>query len=160
MFNTDFWVALGFVCFIGVLFYLRVPQQMLAALDDRGARIRAELDEARRLREDAQRLAAEYEGKRQAAEAEAAEILAGARREAEAMAGQAKTRMDEFVARRTKMAEMKIAQAETQAMADVRAVAAEASITAASRILAERLKGEAGAAVVERSIGQVRGRLN
>jgi len=160
MFNDEFWVAAGFVIFVGILVYYGIPARLTRALDGRAARIRADLDEARRLREEAQSLVAEYEAKRQAAEAEAAGILDRARREAEAMAEQAKTRMEEFVARRSRMAESRIAQAEAQALADVRAAAAEAAVAAAERILSEKLKGKPAEALVERSIAQIRGRLN
>ena len=111
--EAEFWVAVGFFLFVGVLTYFGIPQKMLAALDSRGARIKAELDDARRLRDEAEALLAEYKRKRQAAEAEAGEIVASARAEAERVAAEAKARMEEFVARRSQVAEAKIAQAET-----------------------------------------------
>ena len=105
------------------------------------ARIKAELDEARRLREEAAGIVAQYQKKRHEAEAEAEAIIAGARAEAERVAAEAKAKMEEFVARRTKMAETKIAQAEAQALADVRAAAADAAVAAAEKILSETAKG-------------------
>jgi F-type H+-transporting ATPase subunit b len=101
------------------------------ALDDRAGRIRSELDEARKLKDEAAQLLAEYESKKQAAEAEAQDIIASAKAEAERLAVEAKTRIEDFVARRTTMAETKIAQAEAQAAADVRSAAAEAAVAVA-----------------------------
>lgn len=127
------WVAVGFVLFLGVLVYFGVPKLIAKALDDRAVRIKAELDDARKLKEEATALLAEYQRKRSAAEAEAQSIIAGAQEEAVRMAAEAKAKIEEFVARRTKMAEAKIAQAEAQAAADVRAAAAEAAVAAAER---------------------------
>jgi len=123
--EAEFWVAVAFVIFVGVLIYYGVHTMITGVLDQRSARIRADLDEARRLKEEAAALLAEYRRKQQSAEREAAQIVAGAKAEADRLGVEAKTRMEEFVARRTKMAETKIAQAEAQALADVRAAAAK-----------------------------------
>jgi F-type H+-transporting ATPase subunit b len=158
--EAEFWVAVGFYLFIGVLVYYGVPRMMLDALDKRTARIKAELDEARRLREEAEALLAEYRRKRQAADAEAEEIIAGARAEAERVAAEAKTRTEEFVARRSQVAEAKIAQAETQALADVRAAAAEAAVAAAEKILSQTAQGEVADRLVTQGIRDVKAKLN
>ena len=158
--EAEFWVALGFFLFIGVLAYFGVPQKMLAALDSRGERIKAELDDARRLRDEAEALLAEYKRKRQAAEVEAEAIIAGAREEAERVAAEAKARMEEFVARRSKVAEAKIAQAETQAVAEVRAAAAEAAVAAAEKILTQSAKGEVADRLLADGIRDVKAKLN
>jgi F-type H+-transporting ATPase subunit b len=158
--EAEFWVAVGFFLFIGVLVYYGVPKMMLDALDKRATRIKAELDEARRLREEAEALLAEYRRKRQAADAEAEEIIAGARAEAERVAAEAKTRMEEFVARRSQVAEAKIAQAETQALADVRAAAAEAAVAAAEKILSQTAQGEVADRLVSQGIRDVKAKLN
>jgi len=139
--EAETWVAVAFVIFVGVLIYYGVHTMVTGALDQRSARIRTDLDEARRLKEEAAALLAEYRRKQQTAEREAAGIVAGARAEADRLAVEARTRMDEFVARRTKMAETKIAQAEAQALADVRAAAAEAAVAAAEKILTQTVKG-------------------
>ena len=131
--ETENWVALGFLLFLGLLAYLGVHRKLIASLDQRQGRIKAELDEARRLREEAQALLAEFERKGREAEGEAAAIIAGAKAEAERLAAEAKTRMEDFVARRTKMAEAKITQAEAQALADVRSAAADAAVAAAEK---------------------------
>jgi len=158
--EPEFWVAVAFVIFVGILIYAGVPKMMLAALDDRAKRVRAELDEARRLKDEAQKLLAEYQGKQKRAESEAASIIEGAKAEAERIAAEAKGKMEEFVARRTKMAETKIAQAEAQAVADVRAAAAEAAVTAAEKILTDTVKGEVAEDLIARGIGDVKAKLN
>jgi F-type H+-transporting ATPase subunit b len=158
--EAEFWVAVGFVLFVGVLFYFGVPKMMLDVLDKRSARIKAELDEAQRLREEAEALLAEYHRKRLAADAEADAIIAGARAEAERVAVEAKARMEEFVARRSQVAEAKIAQAETQALADVRAAAAEAAVAAAEKILSQAAKGDVADKLLAQGIRDVKAKLN
>jgi F-type H+-transporting ATPase subunit b len=158
--EAEFWVAVGFVLFVGVLIYFGIPRMMLDALDKRSARIKAELDEAQRLREEAEALLAEYHRKRLAADAEADAIIAGARAEAERVAAEAKTRMEEFVARRSQVAEAKIAQAETQALADVRAAAAEAAVAAAEKILSQAAKGDVADKLLAQGIRDVKAKLN
>src|SRR5215813_133766 len=106
--DPETWVAIAFVLFVGVLGYLGVHKMMMKSLDNRSARIQAELDEARKLKDEAAELLAEYQRKRQAAEGEAQDIISGAKAEAERMAVEAKARIEDFVARRTKLAEMKI----------------------------------------------------
>ena len=142
MFTAEFWVAVAFVIFIGVLIYFGAHRMILDALDQRSARIKAELDEARRLKDEAQALLAEYQRKQGEAEREAADILAGARAEAERLATEAKAKSEEFLARRTKLAETKIAQAEAQALADVRNAAAEAAVAAAEKVLTADRQGQ------------------
>ena len=158
--EAETWVAVAFVIFVGVLIYYGVHNLVVNALDQRSARIRADLDEARRLKEEAAALLAEYRRKQQTAEREAAQIVAGAKAEADRLAVEAKTRMDEFVARRTKMAETKIAQAEAQAVADVRAAAAEAAVTAAEKILSDSVKGKVADDLIGRGIADVKAKLN
>jgi F-type H+-transporting ATPase subunit b len=129
-------------------------------VDQRRDRIKAELDEARRLKEEAQALLAQYQRKQREAEQEAAAIIAGASAEAERMLAEAKARMEEFVARRSKMAEAKIAQAEAQALADVRAAAAEAAVGAAEKILIQVVKGEIADRLIVKGIDDVKTKLN
>jgi F-type H+-transporting ATPase subunit b len=159
-FDPEFFVALSFLIFVGILIYIGVHRKIATALDDRRARIVAELDEARRLREEAAALLGEYRRRQQQAEAEAEQIVAGANAEAERMAIEARAKMDEFVARRTKMAETKIAQAEAQAMADVRAAATEAAVTAAERILTQAAKGKLADDLLISGIADVKSKLN
>src|ERR1700687_3663680 len=106
--ETENWVALAFLLFLGLLAYLGVHRKLTAYLDQRQARIKGQLDEARRLKEEAQALLAEFERKGRAAEGEAAAITPSARAEADRLPAEPKTRREVFVARRTKMAEAKI----------------------------------------------------
>ena len=158
--DAEFWVAVAFVAFLGALIYLGVHEMMVKYIDQRRDRIKAELDEALRLKEEAQALLAQYQHKQRAAEQEAAGIIAGATAEAERMMAEAKTKMEEFIARRSKMAETKIAQAEAQALADVRAAAAEAAVTAAEKILAQIVKGEVSDRLIVKGIDDVKTKLN
>ena len=157
--DVHFWEVVAFLAFLGLLIYIGVPKQLLAALDERGARIRAEIDEAQRLRREAEALLGDYQRRRQAAEREAEDIVSQARRQAESMAADAHARMEDFVARRTQAAEARIAQAESQALAEVRAVAADAAVAAAERILRQRVQGGNAEALVARSITDVRSRM-
>jgi F-type H+-transporting ATPase subunit b len=158
--ETENWVALAFLLFLGLLAYLGVHRKVTDSLDQRQARIKGELDEARRLRDEAQALLAEFERKGREAESEAEAIIAGARAEAERIAAEAKTRMEDFIARRTKMAEAKITQAEAQALADVRSAAADAAVAAAEKILSVAAKGEAAADLLKQGIDDVRRKFN
>jgi len=158
--DPETWVAIAFLIFLGVLAYLGVHKIAMKALDDRTGRIKAELDEARKLKDEAAELLAEYQRKRESAEAEAQDIIAGAKAEAERLATEAKSRIEEFVARRTAMAETKIAQAETQAAADVRSAAAEAAVAAAETILRTEAKGALAGELIAKGIEDVRKKLN
>jgi F-type H+-transporting ATPase subunit b len=158
--TAEFWVAVAFLLFIGVLVYYGAHTMIIDALDERATRIKAELDEARRLKEEARALLAEYERKKSDAEREAAGIIAGAKAEAERLAVEAKAKSEEFLARRTKLAETKIAQAEAQAVADVRNAAAEAAVTAAERILTETVKGKLADDLIGKGITEVKAKLN
>ena len=156
----ELWVAVAFAIFLAVLAKLGVHRMILGVLDARSARIKAELDEARRVREEAQALLAEYQRKRAEADREADAILVAARQEAERLAAEAKAKVEEFVVRRTKMAETKIAQAEAQALADVRAAAAEAAVSAAGTILTGVVKGEVAERLIGKGIDDVKTKLN
>jgi F-type H+-transporting ATPase subunit b len=160
MFEAEFWVAVAFVLFIAVLGYFQVHKLIVKGVDDRRERIKAELDEARILKEEAQALLMQYQGKKQAAEQEAAAIVAGAKAEAERLGHEAKAKMEDFVARRTKMAESKIAQAEAQAVADVRSAAAEAAVAAAETILTRTVKGKVADDLIAKGIDDVKRKLN
>ncbi|HET7680483.1 MAG TPA: ATP F0F1 synthase subunit B [Xanthobacteraceae bacterium] len=160
MLDAEFWVAASFFIFIGILVYVGVHKKIAEALDHRRDRIKAELDEARRLREEAQSLLAHYHQKQKEAEGEAAAILTNAKADAERMTLEAEAKMNEFVARRTKMAEAKIAQAESQALADVRAAAADAAVTAAEQILKDAAKGKVAEDLLASGIEDVKNKLN
>jgi F-type H+-transporting ATPase subunit b len=160
MFEAEFWVAVAFVLFLGVLGYFQVHKLILKGIDERRDRIKAELDEARRLKEEAHALLAQYREKQREAEQEASAIIAGAKAEAERLALEAKAKVEDFVARRTKMAESKIAQAEAQALADVRSAAAEAAVAAAEAILTRTVKGKVADDLIAKGIDDVKRKLN
>ncbi len=158
--EAEFWVALGFFVFLGLLGYLGIHRMIGKSLDERAERIKAELDEAKKLKDEAAQLLADYQRKRNEAESEAQGIIAGAKDEAERLAVESKAKIEEFVARRTKMAEVKIAQAEAQAAADVRSAAAEAAVAAAAKVLAQEAKGALAADLIAKGIEDVRKKLN
>jgi len=160
MFEAEFWVAVALVIFLAGLIYLGVHKTIAATLDKRSARIQTELEEAARLKAEAMALLAEYKQKTDNAEKEAAEIIESAKADAERLASEAQTRLEDFVTRRTQMAEAKIAQAEAQALADVRSVAAEVAVGAASKVLAHTTKGSVASDLIARGIADVKSKLN
>jgi F-type H+-transporting ATPase subunit b len=157
---ATFWVFLGLLVFIGILIYMKVPGMLVKALDARAEKIRADLEAAHRLRAEAEALLSEYQRRRGEAEAEAAAIVTQAKREAELLAAEAGARIEDYVARRTKAVEARIAQAETQAIAEVRGRAIDVASSAAARILAEEGKGAKGDELIQSSIASVRKSLN
>lgn len=158
--TPEFWVAVAFFAFIGLLAYFGVPGLVGKVLDQRAESIRKELDDARRLREEAQQLLADYQRKGLEAENEARSIVDNARREAEALAAETRKSLQESLARRTRLAEEKIARAEAQALSEVRAAAVDAAILAAERVLKEKAQGATGDRLIAEGIESVRKRLN
>ena len=158
--GAEFFVLLGFLVFVFLLFYFGAHKIVLNGLDARGKAIADELSQAVKLRQEAQALLASFDRKRAEAEAQAAAIIADARAQAETLAKEAAQRMEEFVTRRTAQAEAKIAFAEQQAAADVRAAAADHATRAAESMLRDETKGPAGSQLVGREIGALKSRLN
>ena len=158
--DATFWALVALIIFIGIIAYMKVPAMIAAALDKRAETIRNELDEARRMREEAQQLLAEYQRRRKDAEQEASEIVAAAEREAKTIVKEAKEKTEEYVARRTAMAEDKIAKAEADAVSEVRASAVNLAVAAAERIIAERTDAATQKALFDKSISEVKQRLN
>jgi F-type H+-transporting ATPase subunit b len=154
------WATVALVIFLGVVVYLKVPAMLARSLDDRAARIRQELEEARRLREEAQQLLAEYQRKRKDAEKDAADIVEAAKREAAVLVDEAKARTEDYVKRRTALAEQKIAQAEREAVNEVRANAVDIAVEAARTLLAGRVDAAADAELFRDSLGEVKAKLN
>ena len=159
-YEPEFWVAVAFVILMGVFVYFGIHRTVLTTLDHRSERIRAELDDARRLKDEAAKLLAEYKARHASAEREAQDIITSAKAEAERIASEAKAKMEDFVARRTKTAEGKIALAEAQALADVRSAAANAAVTAATTILSQSVKGSVADDLLAKGIAEVRQKLN
>ncbi len=154
------WVFLGLLVVVGIMIYVKVPGMITKALDQRADKIRSDLEEAERLRAEAEALLKEYRKKHAQAESEAAAIITQAKHEAEALAAEARARIEDYVVRRQKAVEARIAQAEQQAVAEVRSRAIDVAAAAAGRILADEAKGKKGDELVERSIDQVRKSLN
>jgi len=158
--DATFFAFVGLVLFLALVVYLKVPGMMARSLDDRADQIRNELAEAKRLREEAQHLLAEYQRKRKEAEAEAAHIVAAAEREAEMLTAEAKKKTEEFVANRTALSEQKIKQAEAEAMKAVRSAAVDLAIAAAETVLAKQADAKVQSELFGNAVGHVKTRLN
>ncbi len=158
--DATFWAFVGLVLFLALIVYMKVPGKIASALDNRAETIRTELEQARKLREEAQALLAEYQRKAREAEAEVEEIIDQAKLEAEAFGAEAKKRVEDYVASRTKMAEGKIAQAEAQAIREVRSLSADVAIAASQRILAARARGAAAEGLITQAIDDVKAKLH
>ena len=159
-FDATFFAFVGLLLFFALIVYLKVPGMMAKALDERAEKISNELAEAKRLREEAQHLLAEYQRKRKDAEAEAASIVAAAEREAEMLTAEAKQKTEEYVTRRNALSEQKIKQAEADAINAVRSAAVDLAIAAAERVLASTTDAATGKALFDNAIGEVKARLN
>jgi F-type H+-transporting ATPase subunit b len=160
VFMAEFWVAVAFDIFVGLMIDLKVPGMEPKALDARAAALRKDLDAARKLREEAQDLLADYQAKQRQAETEAQQIIEEARLEAEALKAEGDKALQESLARRTRLAEEKNARAEAQAVAEVRAIAVEVATAAAERIVQDKVAGGLGSTLVEQSIRDLKGKLN
>jgi F-type H+-transporting ATPase subunit b len=158
-FDAAFWATIALFLFIAVVVYLKVPGMIGKALDGRIKAIEGELAEAERLRLEAKFLLEEYESKRKAAASEAQSIVDAAREEAFRMTAEAKTALETLIARRTKAVEDKIAQAEAQAVAEVRSRSADVAVEAA-RVLLTKQMGTKGGALVDQAIKVVGAKLN
>jgi F-type H+-transporting ATPase subunit b len=156
--SPEFWVAIGFVLLL-VGIARPVGRGIGAALDARAEKIRATLQEAEKLREDAQRLLGEYERKTRDAMRESQEIVAQARVTAERMAADAEAALATAMKRREQMAIEKIAQAEAEALQEVRTAAVDIAIAAARRLIGERLGADRSSALVDQAIREVPAKL-
>ena len=157
---ASLWTLIGLVLFLGLMVYIKVPGTIAKSLDERAGNIRDELEEARRLREEAQQLLAEYQRKRKEAEREAGDIVEAAQRDAKNLAQEAKVKTEEYVTRRTAMAEQKIAQAERDAIAEVRARAVDLGVEAARQVIAKSVDAETSGRIFKDSLDAVKSRLN
>lgn len=159
-FDATFFAFVGLVLFLALIVYLKVPGMMAKSLDARADKIRDELAEAKRLREEAQHVLAEYQRKRKEAEAEAASIVAAAEREAAALTAEAKQKTEEFVARRNALSEQKIKQAETDAVNAVRSAAVDLAIAAAEAVLVKKADAGVQDNLFKGAVNEVKARLN
>ena len=157
--DPETWIAVAFIVFI-VAAGRPILRAMNKGLDERGARIKANLEEARRLREEAEALLAEYLAKQRAAAKETAEMLAHARAEAETLKKEAAANLEAMLKRRERMALDKIAQAEAKALAEVRAEAVDVAVAAATRILTQHLAQDRAGALIDQAIGELDKKLH
>jgi len=158
--ESEFWVGVGLLIFLAIIIFVaKAPKAIAASLDERSAKIQSDLNEAARIRAEAEAMLADIRAQREEAEHQAAQMIAAAEADAARMAVEARTRLDEQVARRAALAERKIATAEAQATADVKAAAAELAAEAAERVLAARIASAKSDPLVDVAIGQLAERL-
>jgi len=160
LFNTNFVVLIAFLLFVGTLVYLKVPGMLGQKLDERAASIRSDLDEARKLREEAQKVLASYERKQKEAQEQADRIVVQAREEAEQAAVDAKEEIRRAIARRLQAAEDQIASAEARVVRDVRDQAIAVAISAARDVIAKQMSAADGDALIDAGIGEVEAKLH
>ena len=157
---ATFWAFAGLVIFLGIVIYMKVPGTIGKSLDKRASDITGELEQAKKLREEAQQLLAEYQRKRNEAEEEAASIISSAEKEATQLREEAKVKTKEYIARRTALAEQKIGQAETEAINEVRASAVNLAVAAAEKLMADKVDAKAAGDIFRSSLGELKSQLN
>jgi F-type H+-transporting ATPase subunit b len=159
--DPTFWVAVAFMIFVVLAVKpLAVHRQLATALDKRGERIGQEIKEAEALREEAQKLLADYKRKQRDAVKEAEEIVAHAKTEAQRLREQAQKDLEASLQRREQAAMEKIAQAESQALQEIRNQAVDVALAATARLIAENLDQAKRADLVDEAIGDLSGKLN
>lgn len=158
--NTDFVVTLAFLLFVGVLLYLKVPALIGSLLDKRAAGIRADLDEARNLRDEARKILDSYEKKQREVQAQADRIVATARTEAQRAADDAKVELERSIQRRLKGAEDQIASAEASAIREVKDKAVTVAVATASELLGKQMTATRSADLIDDAIAQVAAKLH
>ncbi len=156
--DPEFWVLVAAVIFAAGI-WKPARKALLGSLDERAARIRAELEEAKKLREEAEQLLAQYQQREREAAAEAEAIVARARAEAERIAAQSSRDLDDALVRRQRLAEERIAQAEAKALDEIRAVAVDVAIGAAREVIVAQIDEERGAALLDAAIAALPQRL-
>lgn len=158
--EAEFWVLAGLVIFLGIVFFgAKAHRVIFGALDSQAAKIQANLDEAARIREEAQRLLAELQKERETAEAQARDMLAAAQEQVRLYEAEAKAKLEEGLARREKLTEQRIQVAEAQAQAEVRAAAAELAAQMAEQVLVQRLANAKSDPLIDKAIGEMAGKL-
>ena len=156
--DPEFWVLLAVVVF-AIVVWKPVRRAVIGTLDERAMRIRDELEEARKLRDEAERLLADYRQKEREAEADARAIIAHARDEAERIAAQSARDLQQSLERRQRLAEERIAQAEAKALDEIRAAAVDVAIAAAREVIVSQLDERRGAAMLDAAIAALPQRL-
>ncbi len=158
--DPETWVAIAFILFVGVVLYYKLPGKIADALDLRSAAIARELEEARKLRTEAEFLLEDYKRRAESAQTEAEEIIAQAEREASAYAKEARTAFDELIARRLSVAEQKIKLEEEKARKQIRAQAAELAISAAEQLIEQKVTGNIAENTITASLDRIKKRLH
>lgn len=158
--NTNFVVLIAFLVFVAVVFYFKVPGMIGGALDNRASGIKAELDEARALREEAQTLLASYERKQKEVQEQAERIVAHAKTDAADAAEQAKLDLEKSIARRLAAAQDQIASAEAAAVKEVRDQAVTIAVAAANRVIAKQMTAAEGNKLIDAAIAEVEAKLH
>jgi F-type H+-transporting ATPase subunit b len=157
--NPELWVGVGLILFLGILWVAGAFKIALGALDTKAAKIQGDLDEAARLRADAEAMLADIRRQRDESEAQAKQMLADAKAEAKRLQAETKAKLEEQIARRSELADRRIAVAEAQAAADVKAAAADLAAQIAEQVLVGRLKGSKSDPLVDKAIAQIGDRL-
>lgn len=157
--NPEFWVAVGLVIFLGILWMAGAFKLALGALDTKASKIQTDLDEAARLRADAEAMLADIRRQRDESEALAKQMLTDAKAEAKRLQAEAKAKLEEQIARRSELADRRIAVAEAQAAADVKAAAADLAAKLAEQVLTAQLAGTKSDPLIDKAIGQIADRL-
>lgn len=160
MFDESFFVALSFATVIGAFLYLGLPKKVMQSLDEKSAEIAKELDEARALRAEAEKVLADYEARRKQAEKQAEEIVATAKQTAERTAAEAREAMQGAIERRAKQAEEKIVRAEEQLQKEVRVAITALAVEAAAQLVASGMSKAAAQKLVDDSISDIGAQLN
>jgi len=158
--NTDFIVTVAFLIFVGILLYLKVPGKVGEMLDKRAASIKADLDEAKALREEAQSLLASYERKQKEVQEQAERLVSSAREEAQAAAEQAKADIETSVARRLAAAEEQIASAQATAVKEVKDRAVSVAVGAAQNVIAKQTTAASANSLIDEAIATVGAKLH
>ena len=157
--DAHFWIFIALVVLLAVLWRAKVPGRLLATLDAAGAKVQAQLDEAHRLRQEAEALLAEIKARHEASERAAAEMLKTAEEDATRLRAEAAEQLEEDIRRREALAERKIALAEVQAAADVKAAAADHAAQIAEAVLAARLAGAKSDPLIDAGVAGLAGRF-
>ncbi len=158
--DPSFWVAIAFIGFVAVVIYYKLPSIVGKQLDDRAARIKNELDEAQKLREDAQAMFADYQRRQRDALATAEDIVAKAKEDAEILRKESEAELQATLERRQALAEAKIKQAEEKALAEVQNIAVDVAIAASEKLMKDNLKAKEAGALIDQSIKDLGSQLN
>ena len=154
------WAAISFVGFIAILLWKKVPAAINQSLDERAGSIESELEEARKLRIEAQDILADYQAKQKNADKDVSAIVEQAQREAELLAAETRGNMKDMLARRLQAAEDRIVQGERQAAGEIRSIAADLSVAAAEKIMGAGVAGNVNDALFSDTLSDLKTKFN